>query len=85
MEMTRTADDVAHLQDQVSKVCSGLFNFIGALQRDAPPSSIEEEPVISSSSGFDVKVGEGRTEAKLLACQHFTALQQTTIFGLVNP
>lgn len=34
------ADVVTQLQDHIALICSRFFNFIGALQRDAPPAPI---------------------------------------------
>ena len=38
-------DIVTQLQDQLALICSRFFNFIGALQRDAPPAPLHGEAV----------------------------------------
>ena len=34
-----------------------LFNYIGALQRDAPPSAVKGEPLAAPPKAYDVQVG----------------------------
>jgi hypothetical protein len=38
-------DAVTLVQDQVAAVCAACFNFVGALQRDAPPRPLGSEPL----------------------------------------
>lgn len=38
------ADVVTQIQDHIALLCSRFFNFIGALQRDAPPVALHAEP-----------------------------------------
>lgn len=33
-----------------------LFNYIGALQRDAPPSAVKGEPLAAPPKAYDVQV-----------------------------
>lgn len=50
-------DVVTDLQNQISHVTAGLFNFVGALQRDAPPASVFDEPIITPpTQNIDVQV-----------------------------
>ena len=39
------ADVVSQIQDHIALLCSRFFNFIGALQRDAPPVPLHAEPI----------------------------------------
>ena len=41
-------DVVTELQEQASRVGGMLFNFVGALQRDAPPASVAGEALVES-------------------------------------
>lgn len=52
-------DLVSELQNQVTALCGNLFNFLGALQRDAPPVSVRGEGVLASGGALDVEVGGG--------------------------
>lgn len=45
------ADVLTQLQDQTNLLCSRLFNFLGALQRDAPPVSVKGEGVLLPNAG----------------------------------
>jgi hypothetical protein len=50
------ADVISQLQEQVNALCAKLFNFLGALQRDAPPVSIKGEGLLAPTGGIDVQV-----------------------------
>lgn len=57
-------DAVTALQDEITRLCSGFFNFVGALQRDAPAASIAGESLLQSSATsaktqqeYDLQVG----------------------------
>lgn len=53
-------DSVTLVQQEIAATCSALFNYIGSLQRDAPPASVNGEAVVGPSlSGFDVDVRNG--------------------------
>ncbi|GAB4816096.1 hypothetical protein N2152v2_003142 [Parachlorella kessleri] len=70
----RHFDVISQLQDQVNGLCSKLFNFLGALQRDAPPSSVKGEGLLAPAGGVDV---EAQTE--LMASEiveSFTAVER---------
>ena len=50
-------DVVARIQDEIARLCAGFFNFVGALQRDAPPSSISGENILRPRmQGYDLEV-----------------------------
>ena len=53
----RHSDVISQLQDQVNGLCSKLFNFLGALQRDAPPASVKGEGLLAPAGGVDLEVG----------------------------
>lgn len=43
------ADVVTALQDEASALATMLYDFIGTLQRDAPPASIAGEPIVGTA------------------------------------
>jgi hypothetical protein len=45
------ADVITALQDETSAIATMLYDFIGTLQRDAPPASIAGEPVMMIADG----------------------------------
>jgi hypothetical protein len=47
---TAASDLITQLQECNADICGHLFNFTGALQRDALPLSIGDEPLESSSA-----------------------------------
>lgn len=53
------ADLVSALQEQLGRVNAMLFNYIGALQRDAPPSAVKGEPLAAQPKAYDVQVRGG--------------------------
>jgi mediator of RNA polymerase II transcription subunit 21 len=48
---------LTQLQDQLNTVSTMFFDFIGILQRDAPPVALADEPVVHAPApgGFDVQ------------------------------
>jgi hypothetical protein len=44
-EAAPEADVVTQIQDHIALICSRFYNFIGALQRDAPPAPLHGEVV----------------------------------------
>jgi len=50
-------DLVTSLQEAVGRLNAMLFNYVGALQRDAPPQSLKQEPVVAQPKAYDVQVG----------------------------
>ena len=40
------ADVVTQIQDHIALICARLYNFIGALQRDAPPAPLHGEAIL---------------------------------------
>lgn len=53
------ADLVTSLQEQLGRVNAMLFNYVGALQRDAPPAAVKGEPLAAPPKAYDVQVGRG--------------------------
>ncbi len=49
-------DLISQLQSEVNGLCAKLFNFLGALQRDAPPQSVKSEGLPAPAGGVDVEV-----------------------------
>lgn len=45
------ADVVTALQDEASALATMLYDFIGTLQRDAPPASVAGEPIVAAAGG----------------------------------
>jgi hypothetical protein len=54
-------DVVTQIQEHIALLCARFFNFIGALQRDAPPAPLhnaaapdprEEEVQVGAATGF---------------------------------
>jgi hypothetical protein len=44
-EAAPEADVVTQIQDQIALICARFYNFIGALQRDAPPAPLHGEAI----------------------------------------
>ncbi|PRW45474.1 mediator of RNA polymerase II transcription subunit 21-like [Chlorella sorokiniana] len=65
------ADLVSALQEQLGRVNAMLFNYIGALQRDAPPSSVKGEPLAAPPKAYDVQA-----QSELMAKDLSAALQE---------
>ena len=52
-----SVDLVTALQEQVGRVCAMLFNYLGALQRDAPPQPLKQELLVNPpAKSYDVAV-----------------------------
>ena len=52
-----SVDWVTALQEQVGRVCAMLFNYLGALQRDAPPQPLKQELLVNPpAKSYDVAV-----------------------------
>ena len=77
-------DIVTQIQEKLDRLSVSLFSTIGALQRDAQPSSVRGEPVLASSSKVALSSSEGvclssttpqiqRTSSKVHAWQPLTA------------
>ena len=52
-------DFVTDLQERVGRLDAMLFNYLGALQRDAPPQPLKEEPLVAAPKTYDVQVSGG--------------------------
>lgn len=48
-------DLVTSLQEQLGRVNALLFNYVGALQRDAPPAAVKDEPLVAAPKAYDVQ------------------------------
>lgn len=48
-------DLVTSLQEATSRLNAMLFNYIGALQREAPPMAVKEEPLVAPPKSYDVQ------------------------------
>lgn len=48
-------DLVTALQEALGRVNGVLFNYLGALQRDAPPSSVKGEALLAPPKAYDVQ------------------------------
>lgn len=44
-EAAPEADVVTKIQDHIALICARFYNFIGALQRDAPPAPLHGETI----------------------------------------
>lgn len=51
--MSTHSDLLTQLQAALNSLCSMFFNFVGALQRDAPPVKVKEE-LLSDVSTYDL-------------------------------
>lgn len=64
-------DLVSSLQEAIGRLNAMLFNYLGALQRDAPPQPVKEEALVAAPKTYDVLVsgaaGSGRTQPAPLA------------------
>ncbi len=80
---------LTQLQDQINALCTMFFDFVGTLQRDAPPASLAGEPLVaaggsagagteaSSSGRLDVAAASTVMSAELLkGFKHAEALIQ---------
>eukprot|EP00271_Cylindrocystis_brebissonii_P005104 TRINITY_DN17047_c0_g1_i1.p1 TRINITY_DN17047_c0_g1~~TRINITY_DN17047_c0_g1_i1.p1 ORF type:complete len:151 (+),score=30.14 TRINITY_DN17047_c0_g1_i1:247-699(+) len=56
-------DIITQLQEQTNHVASQLFNFVGTLQRDAPPVALDESSKENRNRGAVKKEGEAGGEA----------------------
>jgi hypothetical protein len=56
-------DLITDLQEQVGRLDAMLFNYLGALQRDAPPQPLKEEPLVEPPKTYDVQVSAGEVAA----------------------
>jgi len=60
MDEDKSADIVDELNKHLHSLSASFFNFVGALQRDAPPASLDGETVVTAPSSaappFDVDV-----------------------------
>lgn len=53
-------DLVTALQEALGRANAVLFNYIGALQRDAPPALLKGEPLVAPPKTYDVQVGAAK-------------------------
>lgn len=60
---TPVVDLVTSLQEAMGRLNAMLFNYVGALQRDAPPQSLKHEPVVGPPKSYDVLV-RGREHSR---------------------
>ncbi len=51
-----TLDLVTSLQEAIWRLNSLLFNYLGALQRDAPAQPVKGEALVAVSKPYDVQV-----------------------------
>lgn len=51
-------DLVTALQEALGRVNGVLFNYVGALQRDAPPVSLKGEALMAPPKTYDVQARE---------------------------
>ena len=49
-------DLITSLQEQLGRVCAMIFNYMGALQRDAPPQALKQELLVAPPTSYDVQV-----------------------------
>jgi hypothetical protein len=61
MDEDKNADIVDELNKRLHSLSASFFNFVGALQRDAPPASLDGEPIVtappsSAAPPFDIDV-----------------------------
>lgn len=50
------ADDLSIVQEQLNLICQQFYNFLGILQRDAPPMSLTSNTEkIDNQSSFDIE------------------------------
>jgi hypothetical protein len=74
------ADVVTQIQDHIALICARFYNFIGALQRDAPPAPLHSE-VIPDQRHEHLQVGS--TTANLLQFKdiyNFTTVDARAVF-----
>ncbi len=45
------------MQEALGRLNAMLFNYVGALQRDAPPQPLKQEPLVAPPKTYDVQVG----------------------------
>lgn len=66
-------DLVTALQEQLARINAMLFNYLGALQRDAPAQSVKGEALVSAPKTYDVQVCS--------ACSAWLVVSQTCLFS----
>lgn len=62
-------DLITALQEQLARLNAMLFNYIGALQRDAPPQSLKGEALVAPPKSYDVQARRGLTQALCQPCR----------------
>ncbi|KAL4447826.1 hypothetical protein ABPG75_005045 [Micractinium tetrahymenae] len=60
-------DLVTSLQEALGRLNAMLFNYIGALQRDAPPQALKQEPLVAPAKAYDVQAQAELMSKDLLA------------------
>lgn len=58
-------DLVTALQEQLARINAMLFNYLGALQRDAPAQSVKGEALVAPPKNYDVQVWPGPVHAAI--------------------
>ena len=54
------ADVVTALQEALGRLNGVLFNYLGALQRDAPPAALKGEALLAPPKSYDVQARAAR-------------------------
>ncbi|KAI3425067.1 hypothetical protein D9Q98_008444 [Chlorella vulgaris] len=60
-------DLVTALQEQLARINAMLFNYLGALQRDAPAQSVKGEALVSAPKTYDVQAQTELMASDLMA------------------
>lgn len=79
-------DLITALQEQLARLNAMLFNYIGALQRDAPPQSLKGEALVAAPKTYDMPVScedSGRAGCPLTAscCTRLRSATRTRCLG----